>query len=325
MGECIEGGAAVILVRTPLSDRLLMKKQKTRTSRELGLELAAICGAHFLKLENLHYGYWTLDLSIDLANLHKAQEQYTDFLTSHIPHEVKTILDVGCGTGHIAKRLMDAGYKVDCVSPSPFLSEQVHSLLGDRAHLFECMFEQLETDRKYDLILFSESFQYVGMGKALENITDLLNAGGYLLICDFFRVDKSKNGVMGGGHKLIKFHDQIAHYPFELVEDIDITPQTAPNLDLFDSAMKNVAAPAFEASMDFLNGRYKLMSKILRWKYKRQINRVYAKYFDGKRSAEEFKKCRTYRFLLYKKLCPNLISISTMDSRKEPALCCATR
>jgi len=302
-----------------------MSRRKGKSSRELGLELGAICGKHFFKLENLHYGYWTLDLSIDLANLHKAQEQYTDFLTSHIPHEVKTILDVGCGTGHIAQRLMDAGYNVDCVSPSHFLSEQVHALLGDRAHLFECMFEQLKTDRKYDLILFSESFQYVGMGKALENITDLLNAGGCLLICDFFKVENGEKSVMSGGHKLQKFHDLIAHYPFELVKDIDITPQTAPNLDLFDTAMKKVAAPALEASFDYLNGRYKLIARLLRWKYKKQIERVYAKYFNGKRSAEDFRKCRTYRFLLYKKLYPHFTSISTVESHKKPVLCCSAK
>jgi SAM-dependent methyltransferase len=325
------------------------RRQRGKTSRELGLELAALCGTYFFKLENLHYGYWTLDLSIDLANLNKAQEQYTDFLISHIPDEVDTILDVGSGTGHIAKRLMDVGYSVvDCVNPSHFLSEQVRSLLGDRAKLFECTFERLKTDRKYDLILFSESFQYISMDKALENITDLLNAGGYLLICDYFKLvppqdalrqsaacpeqgrrvegaDNGENSVMGGGHKLKKFHDLVAHYPLELVKDIDITPQTAPNLDLFDAAMKNVAAPAFEASLDYLNSRYKLMAKFLRWKYRKQIERVYAKYFDGKRSAEDFRKYRTYRFLLYKKSHPHFTSINTVDSHKKPALCCSTR
>ena len=302
-----------------------MRRRQGKTSRELGLEIAAICGTHFYKLENLHYGYWTLDLSIDLANLNKAQEQYTDFVISHIPHEAKTILDVGCGTGHIAKRLVDAGYSVDCVSPSHFLGEQVQALLGDRARLFECMFEQLKTDRKYDLILFSESFQYVGMSKALENIIDLLNAGGYLLICDVFKVENSKDSAMGGGHKLKKFHNLIANYPFELVKDIDITPQTAPNLDLFDDAMKRVVAPALEVGFDYLHCRYKLMAKFLRWKYRKQIERAYAKYFNGKRSSEDFRKYRTYRFLLYRKSYPHFTSINTVENYKKPELCCSAR
>jgi len=281
-----------------------MGRQKGRTSRELGLEVAAICGKYFLKLEHLHYGYWTADLDIDLANLHKAQEKYTDFLLSHIPEDVDTILDVGCGTGHTAKKLIDMGYKVDCVCPSPFLSERVHALLGDGPLVFKCIYEKLRTDRRYDLVLFSESFQYVGMDAALKNTAEILGAFGYLLICDVFKFDISGNGVMGGGHKLKKFNELITHYPFQLVKDIDITEQTAPNLDLFDDTMKNVVAPVLEASMDYLNNRYQLMVKFLRWKYRKQIERVYAKYFNGKRSAEDFRKFKTYRLLLYKKTHP---------------------
>jgi SAM-dependent methyltransferase len=315
-----------------------MKKQKGKSSRELGLELAAICGAHFFKLEHLHYGYWTLDLDIALPNLHKAQEQYTDFLLHHIPDEVHTILDVGCGTGHIAKKLADKGYKVDCVSPSHFLNERVHALLGDKTHIFECLYERLKTSCKYDLILFSESFQYVNIDKSLKNTAELLNAGGHLLICDFFKVESSNNGAIGGGHKLKKFNDLITHYPFELIKDIDITPQTAPNHDLFDTTMKDVAAPALEASLDYLSNRYRLMAKFLRWKYKKQIERLYTKYFNGKRSAEDFRKYKTYRFFLYKlvpavrrpvdsavegKAYPDFVYADTAESNEESALCCS--
>ncbi|OHB59350.1 MAG: hypothetical protein A2167_07285 [Planctomycetes bacterium RBG_13_46_10] len=297
-----------------------MNKQKIKSSRELGLELASICGTHFLKLENLHYGYWTLDLKVDLANLHKAQEQYTDFLISNIPHGVKTILDVGCGTGNIARKLIDKGYTVDCVSPSPFLNERVHALLGDRVHIYESLYEQFKTDHKYDLVLFSESFQYINMEQAMKNTEELLNKDGYLLICDVFKIDTDQKGIMGGGHKLKKFHDIIAKYPFEPVKDIDITPQTAPSLDLLDETLKNVAAPAIEASLDYFSNKYRLMAKILRWKYRKQIERVYAKYLNGKRSAEDFRKYKTYRFLLYKKACPVIPCISIAENRQKPAL-----
>ena len=297
-----------------------MRKHKGKSSRELGLELAAICGTHFFKLEHLHYGYWTLDLEIDLANLQKAQEQYADFLISNIPNGVNTILDVGCGTGHIAKKLIDKGYKVDCVSPSPFLNERVRALLGNGTHIYESLYEQLKTDHKYDLVLFSESFQYVNMEQALQNTEELLNKSGYLLICDVFKVNTSVTGVMGGGHKLNKFQDLMMHSPFELVKNLDITEQTAPNLDLFDSMMKNVAAPALEASLNYLSNRYRLMAKFLRWKYKKQKERMQTKYFNGKRSAEDFRKYKTYQFFLYKKAYPIFPCISTVKNRKEPTL-----
>jgi len=277
-----------------------MHKRNGKNSRELGLELAAICGKHFLKLDHLHYGYWSSDLPVDLANLHQAQEKYVDFLISHIPDGVRTILDVGCGTGQIAKRLIDIGYHVDCVSPSPFLSERTRSLLANTSQIFESIYEQLDIECEYDMVLFSESFQYVHLQKAIEKTVRLLTPTGYLLICDAFKMDTS--GTMGGGHKLMKFYELMAAYPFQLLVDVDITEQTAPNLDLLDETMKNVVAPVLNESVAFLGSQYPLTVKFLRWKYRKKIQRTYEKYFDGQRSSENFRRFKTYRLFLYKKI-----------------------
>jgi SAM-dependent methyltransferase len=278
-----------------------MARLNGKTSRELGLELASICGKHFLKLEHLHYGYWTADLEVDIANLHKSQENYTNFLVSHIPDGVKMILDVGCGAGQTTKKLIDMGYQVDCVSPSPFLSQQVRLLLGNTSRVFECPYEQMETEKRYDMALFSESFQYIAMDKALEKTVRLLSNGGYLFICDVFKVEVNGNGVIGGGHKMRKFYEHIAHYPFKSVKDLDITEQTAPNLDLLGEAMKGVIAPAIDSSLAFLGTRYPLTVKFLKWRYRKKIDKIYGKYFNGEINSANFKKFKTYRLLIYKK------------------------
>ena len=83
-----------------------MKKDKKEVSRDIGLEIGSICGKYFLKLDHLHYGYWTKDLEVDIMNVRIAQENYANFLISHIPESGKKILDVGCGTGQIAKKLI---------------------------------------------------------------------------------------------------------------------------------------------------------------------------------------------------------------------------
>jgi SAM-dependent methyltransferase len=137
-----------------------MKKTEKGLSREVGLEIGSICGRYFLKLEDLHYGYWSNGLAVDITNLHIAQANYTKFLISHIPDGVKTILDVGFGTGGITKKLLELGYQVDCVSPSVFFVEQGRKLLGEDIKIFECQYEEVETEKRYDLILFAESFQY---------------------------------------------------------------------------------------------------------------------------------------------------------------------
>ena len=278
-----------------------MKKARKDLSREVGLEISSICGEYFLKSQHLHYGYWTSNLEVDITNLHIAQENYAKFLISHIPDGVKTILDVGSGTGQIAKRLFDMGYQVDCVSPSPFLTERTRELLGEKSNIFECRYEEIQTEKRYDLILFAESLQYIDLEKALQNTRKFLNNDGYMLICDVFKKDVEGNSAIGGGHKLNKFYDLMTKYPFSPIKNLDITEQTAPNLDILDDALKNVVQPVVHSVLHFLRVRYPSTLKFLRWKYQKQLNKVNEKYFNGGRTGEDFKKFKSYRLLLFKK------------------------
>ena len=278
-----------------------MKKTKKVISRELGLEVGSICGRYFLKLQHLHYGYWTGDIEVDAANLHLAQDEYVKFIISHVPDGVKTILDVGCGTGEIAETLLDMGYQVDGVSPCPFLKKRASELLGDRSHIFECFYEDLATSNRYDMVLFCESFQYIDMEQALSKTNEFLKSGGYLFICDVFRKDIKGKMVMSGGHKLSKFYELIEKFPFKLIKNVDITEETAPNMDLFGDALENVVQPVVDAGVRFFESRYPIALKFLSWKYRKKIGKVHKKYLEGSRSGEDFKKCKSYQLFLYKK------------------------
>ena len=269
-------------------------------SREIGLEIGTLCGRHFLNVEHLHYGYWTDDLKVELANLPAAQKQYTDFLISNIPDGVGSLLDVGCGMGHTAKRLTDAGYTVDCVSPSSFLAQQAGALLQGKCEIFECPYEQLQTEKRYDLVLFSESFQYIDPETAIQKTLSLLNPNGRMLICDIFKVDSVEKSPISGGHYLSRFLAVISKYPLSLVKDIDITEQTAPSRDIENRICKEVLEPVANLVGKLVDSRYRLLSKLLKWKYKKKIEKIRGKYFGGQRTAENFKKFKTYRLLLYK-------------------------
>jgi SAM-dependent methyltransferase len=124
----------------------LVKNAESLPSREFGLAIGLILGRFFVKMEDLHYGYWTDDLPIEMSNLEKAQAQYSDFLMSHIPEGMKSILDVGCGAGNTARKLLDRGYQVDCVSPNSILTSVAQEALGSRTTFFKCRFEDLQTD-----------------------------------------------------------------------------------------------------------------------------------------------------------------------------------
>lgn len=278
-----------------------MSKNKKIVSRQVGLEIGYICGKYFLKLDHLHYGYWYNGLKLDISNLYLAQEAYTKFLLSNIPDTVKTILDVGCGTGQVAKSLIDKGYKVDCVSPDPYLTKCAKERLEGKITIFECPYEELQTQNRYDMTLFSESFQYINIERAIAKCTEVLNPGGHVLISDIFRNETKDKGGISGGHSLLKFYDFMGKSVFSKIKDVDITAQTAPNMDLMYDVMQNVVKPCSEAAHRFLQSRNPLIVKIIMWWYKEKLKKVNQKYFSDQRTAEKFKKYKSYRLMLYKK------------------------
>ena len=144
-----------------------MARVKKVDSKEVGLDIGLVLLKFFLKTDHLHYGLFSDGLEGDIANLKQAQENYTELLAGHIEDGVKTILDVGCGSGKTARTLLDRGYTVDCVAPGRILPKRVRELLGDESEIFTCRFQDLETDKRYDLILFSESFQYLPMNESV--------------------------------------------------------------------------------------------------------------------------------------------------------------
>ncbi len=278
-----------------------MKQKRESSSREVGLKIGWICGEYFLKLKHLHYGYWTEGLGVDISNLRLAQEEYVKFLLSHIPNGVRTILDVGCGAGQVAQKLLSAGYAVDCVSPSVFLTEQTRKVVGEKCEIFECKYEELETQKRYDLILFVESFQYIDLPTALANTSRFVNSSGHMLVCDIFKKASQEKGRQSGGHDLDKLFKLVETSPFALVEDIDITEQTAPNIDLLNDALEKVGKPVAESITDFLADRYPTVFKLLSWKYQDELEKINKKYSGGSRTGEQFKQFKSYRLLLYKR------------------------
>jgi len=151
-----------------------MKRDK-RDSREVGLEILHLALRHHPGSHHLHYGYWEAGLEPTIANLPKAQEAYCEFLISHIPEGTRSILDVGCGTGALARRLQDAGYEVECISPSRAFARYARELLDEGTPIHECYYEDFAPQRRYDLVLFSESFQYMKIEQALEKTMDAMD------------------------------------------------------------------------------------------------------------------------------------------------------
>lgn len=269
-------------------------------SRELGLDLAQIAARYLFHTDHLHYGYWPKDLPVEMTNLKQAQENYVNLIVGTIPAGVHTILDVGAGTGALAKHLQGKGYQVDCVSPSPHLTEKIRANLGDAQQIFESTYEDLRTDRRYDMILFSESFQYIALDKSLALSVQYMNPGGYILISDYFRNDTPDKGPFGGGHHLSAFRRELERQPLTQLVDEDITPQTAPNLDLVADMVLNAVIPMKNLLFQFAACKYPYPYRLLTWMFRKPLAHFDTKYLGGKRSGANFQVYKTYRLLLFR-------------------------
>ncbi len=275
--------------------------KKAMDSREVGLVMGLIAGRYVFQSEDLHYGFWPDELPVTPDHLKQAQDLHSQLILSNIPDGVESILDVGCGAGGLAKRLIDKGYAVDCVSPSGLLTTEAQKLLGDACTIVQGPFETIELNRTYDLVLFSESFQYIKLTPALQQVMRYLKPGGHLLICDFFRHPREERGPIGGGHPLPAFHAEIEKHPLESVVDQDITKETARNYDLVNDLLQRVGVPIWELIFAYGNANYPRRSKWLQRLFRKRIAKLERKYFQGQRTAETFSHYKSYRLLLYRR------------------------
>ena len=281
------------------------KRVKKVDSKEVGLEIGLHVFKFFLKTEYLHYGYFE-NLDADVGNLKKAQEIYAEKLFAQIPEGTKTILDVGCGSGRTAAELLSKGHEVDCVSPSILLNKYAEKLVDGRGVIHNTKFENFESDKKYDLVMFSESFQYINMDKALTGALKFLNPNGHILICDFFRRDMPEKGPLGGGHKFKEWEQVLAKYPLDILVDKDITNETAPTIEIVDHLAKEVLEPIWKLIFMLAEDRFPTLLKLVRWKYKKKLEKMESKHFSGQRNGANFIKYKIYKMYLLK---PNNVNV----------------
>ena len=277
------------------------KKNSEKVSpNEIGLEIGLVLSRFFLNTEHLHFGYWPDDLDVNLNNVKKAQDYHSEKIIKSIPKNVETILDVGSGSGGLAEKLVDNGYHVDCVSPSEYLSDSIEQKLKKRVTVYRSTFEDLDLQKKYDLVVFSESFQYVNIKKALNKIPLAVQEKGHVLICDFFRKPGTGTKPLGGGHDWEVFQDYLSDHSFTEILNKDITMETARTYDLINQIIGEVADPVRSLSAKYLDSQYPKGMKFLRWYFKKKIKRINRIYFSGNMTGDMFNKLKTYRVLLYR-------------------------
>ena len=279
-------------------------------SRELGLVLAQQLG----NVEDLHYGLWDPDLELKFGNLGVAQQRYSDMLLAELPAPAGQVrvLDVGCGTGHLISQMLRRGYFADGVIPARDLGALVRKRIGEgqgyQPVIHECKFEDFpvgDARGKYDVVLFSESFQYIKPADSLPLVQQLLKPGGTLVICDFFKTAAHGDGgpgdkSFGGGHPHKDYLETMSRFPFQLLKDEDITTRVSPNLQLLNEWLMNRARPAGLTIHRYFSANHPWSTRFAMWLFRKRLRKLQYKYFSGHRSRETFERYKTYHLLVYR-------------------------
>ena len=108
-------------------------------------------------------------------------------------------------------------------------------------------FEDFAGEGKFDVCLFSESFQYIPLGIGLRKCLGLLAAGGRIVIADCFcREGFCEDKVLatvGGGHLIDRYRATVAGLGFETLSEEDITTEVAPSVEI-EQGLFNVVGHA---------------------------------------------------------------------------------
>lgn len=185
----------------------------------------------------LHYGYWeplpSPGEELTLTRLRAAQEAYAAKLLSFIPGDTNTILDVGCGIGGNAAYLLDRGFTIEGLAPDPLQQERFIENTNGKAPFHLTIFEDFRSEKSHDLILFSESSQYIAAKDIAQGAARLLNSGGYLLLADMMRSDAEyKDGIFSNCHVAKELEVAMVQAGFKLIKSEDISKAIAPTIDL---------------------------------------------------------------------------------------------
>ncbi|MDH3690787.1 MAG: GNAT family N-acetyltransferase [Gammaproteobacteria bacterium] len=141
-------------------------------------------------LEALHYGFF----KDSLWSPAEAQRYASALLFESIPPGVTGILDVGVGVGTSAKYLAEQGYEVTTISPDEVQVNYATNILKNTTVSLENIdYQNFCRIRKYDLIMFQESSQYIPVNELFGHARDLLKDEGRILIMDEIALDDVGN------------------------------------------------------------------------------------------------------------------------------------
>ena len=269
---------------------------------------------HVLKLYSesvrspyLHYGFWDDPKLVSAENLSlhdivAAQDRYIEHLTSFIPEDVKTILDVGAGIGGNSSYLLNKGYKVEALSPDEYQEKVFAEKYNGEVKFHRSKFEDFEPEKQYDLVLESESACYIQIQPGWKTARKTIREGGYLLASDYFlhHNDGSGDWHIKASHNEKVYMEIGEEYGFKLLREYDQTENTMPTLDSAKAFMERYIYPTVEFSSNYMDKNYSFIMKILKKAFGKRVNEKMKQL--SLLDSNEFRKYKRYMIFLFQKV-----------------------
>ena len=265
--------------------------------------------AETIRSPYLHYGYWdepekvNVD-SLSIDDIANAQGRYIEHLTSFIPEDVRSILDVGCGVGGNAAYLQERGFDIDVLSPDPYQEKVIKKKFNGAMKFFKSKFENFETYRTYDLILESESACYIKIEPGFTSARRALRTGGYLLVSDYFVYYRNERGSphLKSSHPMQAYLKAGEAAGFKLLEEYDQTENTMPTLDAARNFIQRFIQPTAEYAQVSLQRKNPLTYRLMKSLFGKNISSKMDQL--DLVNSEEFRKYRKYMIYLFQKVQP---------------------
>src|SRR5579885_84148 len=99
------------------------------------------------------------------------------------PFIIGEVIDVGAGSGHFAKMMLDEGYRVGVLEPSPNRAAEIERLIGNHPNFVGAFGPAAQ--RKFDTLVTSEVYEHVldsELDRACAAWVALLAPSGHLIL-----------------------------------------------------------------------------------------------------------------------------------------------